>query len=101
MLLRSYNHLPDPDRELALAVKLVSAGGTLLVVDNVAFGLLRSQGHAARAEASSAAFEHFRNDSAGQAAARISGFGLELLGRRDVGPDTSNQWLLHYRKPNP
>jgi SAM-dependent methyltransferase len=97
LLLRSYNHLPDPDSELARAAALLAPGGTLLIVDNVAFGLVRSRDHARRAESSSAGFEHFRNHGAEQAHARV--MGLELIERRDVGPATSNQWLLHYRKP--
>jgi SAM-dependent methyltransferase len=100
LLLRSFNHLPDPDRDLRSAIELLAPGGTLLVVDNVAFGLVRSREHAARAEQSGALFEHFRNDCAERAAERLAGYGLELLERRDVSPETSNQWLLHYRKPN-
>ena len=57
--------------------------------------------HAARAERSSAALEHLRNDGAREAHATVSGLGLldalELVERRDVGPETSNQWLLRYR----
>jgi SAM-dependent methyltransferase len=97
LMLRSYNHLPDPERELARAVELLAPGGTLLVVDNEAFGLVRSREHARRAESGPASFEHFRNESAEQADARVTG--LELIERRDVAPETSNQWLLHYRKP--
>jgi hypothetical protein len=96
LLLRSHNHLPDPDQQLARAAELLAPGGTLLIVDNVAFGLVRSRAHARRAESSSATFEHFRNDGAEQAHARVSG--LDLIERRDVGPQTTNQWLLHYRK---
>jgi hypothetical protein len=70
-------------------------------VDNEAFGLARTRPHAARAERSSAALEHRRNDGAREAHATVSGLGLlaalELVERRDVGPDTSNQWLLRYR----
>lgn len=100
LMLRSYNHLPDPRQSLARAVELLVPGGTLLLVDNVAFGLARARGHAVRAEGSAAAFEHFRNDSATEAHALCAVHGLELLERRDVGPATSNQWLLHYRSGN-
>jgi SAM-dependent methyltransferase len=98
LVLRSYNHLPDPAGTLELAIDLLEPGGTLLVVDNVAFGLLRSAEQASRAETGPAAFEHFRNDGTEDAEAHLSRSSLELVERRDVTPRGSNEWLLHYRK---
>jgi hypothetical protein len=46
-------------------------------------------------------WEHYRNDDAARAHA-VLGAGahsLELLERLDVGPESSNQWLLRYRRP--
>jgi MoaA/NifB/PqqE/SkfB family radical SAM enzyme/SAM-dependent methyltransferase len=94
LVLRSWNHLHDPDRALDRVVAALRPGGTLTVVDNVAFGLARSPVQTARARASHAAFEHHRNDDAEAAARRLVARGLEPLLRRDVGPATSNQWLL-------
>lgn len=97
LLLRSWNHLVDPARALRSAHRVLRTGGSLFVVDNVAFGLARTRGQAARAEGSSAAFEHRRNDDAARAHRRItSAGGFELVSREDVGPGTSNQWLLRY-----
>ena len=31
------------------------------------------------------------------AAADVGGRPLRLIERRDIGPDTSNQWILHYQ----
>jgi len=98
VFLRSYNHLSDPDRALELVLGRLGVGGTLLIVDNVAFGLVRSREHAARAEASSAAFEHYRNESSELAHARVAGRPLRLLERSDVGRRTGNQWLLRYER---
>ena len=99
LVLRSWNHLRDPAAALARIVAAMRPGATLTVVDNVAFGLARSPAQVARAEASTAAFEHYRNDRVEDAARQIAalGPGLELVERRDVGPATSNQWLLRYR----
>ncbi len=105
LFLRSYNHLVDPARALARAIALLRPGGSLTVVDNVAFGLVRSAAHAARAEAApDNRLEHYRNDGAAEAhavveaALALAGRGeVRLVERRDVGPQTSNQWLLHYR----
>jgi hypothetical protein len=98
LVLRSYNHLPDPEADLDIAVGLLSPGGTLLVVDNIAFGLVRSREHARRAERGPGLFEHFRNDSSLEAARLFGKYPLSLLERQDVGPATSNQWLLCYQK---
>jgi MoaA/NifB/PqqE/SkfB family radical SAM enzyme/SAM-dependent methyltransferase len=97
VVLRSYNHLEDPARAMDRVVARVRRGGTITIVDNVAFGLVRTAAHAARAEAApSNLFEHHRNDGAAEAARRLDGAPLRLLERRDVGPSTSNQWLLRY-----
>ena len=103
LVLRSWNHLHDPARALSAIVRALRPGGTLTVVDNVAFGLVRDLAQAARAESGGGAFEHHRNDDAAAADALIAGLGVfervfECTARRDVGPGTSNQWLLRYRK---
>lgn len=102
LFLRSYNHLSDPARALDRAVRLLRPGGTLLLVDNVAFGLVRTAAHASRAEAAPEnLLEHHRNDGAAEAAGvvdslSIPAFALELVERRDIDPNSSNQWLLRY-----
>jgi SAM-dependent methyltransferase len=111
LFLRSYNHLEDPARALARAARLLAPGGTLLLVDNVAFGLVRTTAHAARAEAAPTnLLEHHRNDGAAEAAALVAeiapslhadGRALALVERRDIGPLTSNQWLLRYASVAP
>lgn len=96
LLLRSWNHLRDPDAVVAAVARHLRPGGTVIVVDNVAFGLVRAKEQAARAEVSRAAFEHYRNDNAALAHARFERLGFETLERADVGAHTSNQWLLRY-----
>lgn len=106
LVLRSYNHFADPSAVLAGALARLRVGGTLTIADNVAFGLIRSATHAARAEAARTnRFEHHRNDGAAEAARTVErlletkrddGRSLRLLLRRDIGPRTSNQWLLRY-----
>jgi len=106
LVLRSYNHFADPGAVLAGALARLRVGGTLTIADNVAFGLVRSAAHAARAEtAAGNRFEHHRNDGAAEAARVVEELlsvprddkrSLRLLLRRDIGPRTSNQWLLRY-----
>ncbi len=98
VFLRSFNHLPSPERELELAARVLSPGGTLLLVDNVAFGLIRSREQALRAEGGPAAFEHYRNDSAADAIARAPGGELRVVDAADVGPETCNQWWVRFER---
>jgi SAM-dependent methyltransferase len=101
LVLRSWNHLRAPGLVVRRLVDALRPGGSLLVVDNVAFGLARTRAQTGRAERSSAGFEHFRDDDAGAAhrtIAEAAGASLALVERRDVGPGTANQWLLRYAR---
>ena len=100
LVLRSWNHLADPPSAVAAFARMLRPGGTLLVVDNVAFGLVRSRRQATRAETGPAVFEHFRNDGAAEATATVAaaGPGLTPVGRWDVTPATSNQWWARWCK---
>jgi len=97
LVLRSWNHLREPHRALTSIVKWLRPGGTLTVVDNVAFGLVRTRAQTQRAEAGPAMFEHYRNDTSHEARAVLDRLGLVLIEQRDVSPTSSNQWLLRYR----
>ena len=97
LFLRSYNHLPDRDAVAGRVLELLEPEGTLLVADDVAFGLLRTSEQARRAETGPAKFEHFENESASEAHARFARHPLKLLARRDVEPEGSNLWFLHYQ----
>lgn len=97
LVLRSWNHLPDPVATLTALAPRLRPGGTLVVVDNTAFGLARGRAHARRAEASSARFEHHHDDDLEAAARRVAAVpGLVARPRlaRPVAPGRSNQWLL-------
>jgi MoaA/NifB/PqqE/SkfB family radical SAM enzyme/SAM-dependent methyltransferase len=107
LVLRSWNHFADPAAALARLLPALRPGGTLTVVDNVAFALARTRPQARLAERSPAVFEHHRNDDAAAASRCIEGAAavasermtsvtLRRLERRDVDPRTSNQWLLRY-----
>lgn len=98
LVLRSWNHLPDPAATLAALAPRLRPGGSLLVVDNTAFGLARGRAHARRAETSDAPLEHHRNDDLADAArclAAVPALRTRPLLARPVVPGRSNQWVLH------
>jgi MoaA/NifB/PqqE/SkfB family radical SAM enzyme/SAM-dependent methyltransferase len=99
LVLRSWNHMHDPPRVVGALARAIRPGGSLLVVDNVAFGLARGRAQQRAAERASTGFEHYRNDDASAADAVVLASGaFERLERRDVAPGTSNQWVLRYRR---
>lgn len=99
-ILRSWNHLPDPAAALRDLVPRLRPGGTLMIVDNLPFGLARTRAQTRRGESSSAGWEHHRLDGPDDADAIVSALALPLtrIDRRDIAPGTSNQWLLLYRR---
>ncbi|MBK8255290.1 MAG: radical SAM protein [Polyangiaceae bacterium] len=97
LCLRAYNHFADPQKALEPAILLLRNKGSLIVADNIAFGLLRTKTQANRAEnAPNNVFEHYRNDGAVEAEKALSGFPLKLRQKMETGPFSSNQWLLCY-----
>jgi pyruvate-formate lyase-activating enzyme/SAM-dependent methyltransferase len=98
LVLRSWNHLRDPVLAVDALARTLRPGGTLTVVDNVAFGLVREPAQALRAENGGAPLEHYRNDDWARADGVIASSGhFVRLEARAVRPGTSNQWLLRYR----
>ncbi len=98
LILRSWNHLPTPERTLAVLAPRLRPGASLLVVDNVAFGLARGTTQTRRAEHSEAPLEHHRNDTvvdAARAIERVPGLVTRSRWTRPVAPGRSNQWVLH------
>lgn len=100
LLLRSFNHLRDVAAALGEVARIAKPGCRVIIVDNVLFGLARSGDQLRRAHAVTTAqtpFEHYRNSSGSQAwraVQRAFGGRAQLLQLAEVGPETSNQWLL-------
>jgi molybdenum cofactor biosynthesis enzyme MoaA/SAM-dependent methyltransferase len=99
LVLRSWNHLRDPALAVDRMARALRPGGTLTVVDNIAFALVRDRAQAERAEQGGAGLEHYRNDDSDRADKVIAAAGgFEKLEAMAVAPGTSNQWLLRYRR---
>ncbi|MBX7081715.1 MAG: radical SAM protein [Nannocystaceae bacterium] len=98
VMAHAWNHLADPVAVLDGVERVLRAGGELWLLDDVPFGLARSQPQHRRGRDGGARWQHHRNDDAARAHARLQRPGLQLLQRREVAPDTSNQWLLRYRR---
>ncbi len=98
LVLRSWNHLSDPALAMRSLCAALRPGGTVTIVDNVAYGLARTRAQATRGERSPAVFEHYRNDHAADAHRVMAGLPLQILEMREISPQTSNQWLVRYRR---
>jgi len=98
LVLRSYNHFSDPSEVLRRLATALRPGGELLVVDNVAFGLVRDARQVEAAESGPAAFEHYNNHSSHDALAHAPGDLVELVEHRPIRATGSNQWLLRFRR---
>jgi SAM-dependent methyltransferase len=99
LLLRSWNHLRDAETVAASLWSRLRPGGSLLIVDDVPFGLARTQKATRRARTGAAEWEHLRNDDAEIALRRLGALeGASLSLRRDVGPGTSNRWILRLER---
>jgi SAM-dependent methyltransferase/pyruvate-formate lyase-activating enzyme len=102
VLLHAWNHMREPVAVIEQVGRVLRPGGELWLADDAPFGLARTPAQTARARASGRAREHLRNDDAAAAQRRIapiaSSAALELVDHREVAPDTSNQWLLRYRR---
>ncbi|MCB9507520.1 MAG: radical SAM protein [Myxococcales bacterium] len=98
LVLRSYNHFASPGDVLERLALALRPGGTLLVVDNVAFGLVRESEHATAAERGPAEFEHYNNHASEDALRYAPSHLLELEEHVPVSPSGSNQWLLRFRR---
>ncbi len=98
VIAHAWNHLRSPAAVVEQVARVLRRGGELWVVDDVPFGLARTPRQQRAAHRAGATWQHLRNHDAAQAHRAIEGAALVLVERRDVGPDTSNQWLLRYRR---
>jgi MoaA/NifB/PqqE/SkfB family radical SAM enzyme/SAM-dependent methyltransferase len=100
LVLRSHNHLLDLWTAYSKLVTALRWGGLLLVVDNVAFGVVRARVTRDRIEQlpRGEGREHLRNHSSLDAERFLARFPLVREEALPVGPNSANQWLLRFRK---
>lgn len=104
LILRSWNHLPAPAQVLGQVLPKLRVGGSVTIVDNVAFGLARTAAQTHQGESSKAMLEHYRNDDEGHArralalAAQAAQVEIEIVHEAPVGPAMSNQWVVQARR---
>lgn len=94
LMIGSCNHIADLDAILSRLVMALRRGGTLLLVDDVPFGLLRTRAHAEKCRSSNAGFEHFRIEDSHALRRRLERLPVDVVRQRDVSPSSSNQWLI-------
>ncbi len=97
LVLRSWNHFEDPERAARRIVRALRPHGTLVVADDLPFGLARTRAQTERARRGGAALEHHRLDGPDEALRWLGG--MVLRERLDVAPGTSTLWALALEKP--
>jgi len=103
LVLRSHNHLVDLWRAYRNIVRSLKWGGKLLVVDNIAFGLVRPGMTRELLDSipAGSGLEHLR-DHDGIAAQRfLARFPLRPIEVHHLGHETANQWVLLFEKAWP
>lgn len=101
LLLFSHNHLASTEVAYGRLVRALRPGGTLIVCENIPFGIVRP-GHlvdTVRADQASHPSEHVRNDFSGWVRPEIERLGLELVEERPAVFGGVNEWYLELRKP--
>ncbi|MBR56877.1 MAG: hypothetical protein CMH54_02340 [Myxococcales bacterium] len=103
LLLRSYNHVRDLHVAFEQLFSMLKPGGTMLLVENTVFGVVRGRKKLWELEQmekqGGAPFEHYRNHLSHEALEVLAPFDLEVLEHMAVGTTTANQWILWLRKP--
>lgn len=99
LVLHAWNHVPDPQDLVRRTARALRPGGVVLVVDDVAFGLVRSAPRARAAHAASTlGFEHHRLDDAAACERVLEAEGLKVRRVEVVRPGTSNQWIVEAQR---
>lgn len=95
LALRSLAHLPQPERSLRRLGALVRPGGTLLLAEDVVFGLVRDAASLRRVERrDDLPFEHRTNLTVEEAAAIAADAGWRETRRWTAGGTASTLWIL-------
>ena len=98
LALRTVNHVEDLPRALEVMTRALRPGGELLLSDMTVYGLLRTPGQVALADADGHHQEHHRNLDAEGVLGLLGHLPLELIERRPVTRETSNEWFLRLRR---
>ncbi len=103
LVLRSYNHFKYIAKAFASLERSLKPGGKLLVVDNVAWGVVLDERKwsAIRRKTGPKRFEHYRNHDSEQALKMILSINrasLRLLQHHPVSKHGANQWWLLFEK---
>ena len=99
VVLRSYQHFERVPDALGRLFAALRPGGSLFVVDDAPFGLLRTPAQIARAQRGTARLEHRRRDVARDAVPKIEAAGFVVDEVREVGPRNSTLWWVRARRP--
>lgn len=94
LVLRSWNHLEDALDVATRMHRALRPNGSLFVVDDVPFGLVRTPAQRARAHAGRARLEHARLDTSDDCTATLVRAGFVIDDVRPASAATSTLWMV-------
>jgi|GEM_PF-5538628 len=100
LLLCSYNHLYDIDRAFQAMHSWLKPGGHMLLLENIAYGVLRERSIWEKINQTEGAtcFEHYHNHTSEEVLQHLLAAGFTLISEIPVTGDTANQWQVIVRK---
>lgn len=98
VVLRSYAHFHSVPEAFAAIARALRPQGTLFLVDDAPFALLRTPAQTQRAQRGPAMLEHRRRDIARDVVPKLERAGFLIDEVREVGPKTSTLfWIRAHR----
>lgn len=94
LVLEGWNRARDPRRLLESCARALRPGGTLVVVDDVAFGVARARQGPAGEPGTPVRTHRHRNDEPDDVLRIARGLPLAMGERFDVGATTGSRWLV-------
>jgi len=97
LFLRSINHFKVPAYALEKACGMLKIGSSIILCDNIAFGVAHLVGRE-RLHSKESNCEHYHLLEPSDVIEMVKYLPLKVIGRRDITRNSANQWFLKFQK---